>query len=204
MAPDLSHEVTNLLMRLKLGDKAASDRLFQIVYGELRRLAGAYMARERSDHTLQPTALVHEVFLKLVGQQNLTLKDRAHFFGVAANMMRRVLIDHARAHQRIRRGGSRKRVTLEDAFVFVPEKSAELISLDEALLRLESFDPRQGKIVELRFFGGFSVEETADLLEIAPRTVEREWSIARAWLYMELNRNRDEREGAASGGEILN
>jgi len=179
-------DVTVLLTQLTKGNDEAASKLIPLVYAELRRLAGGYMRRERSDHTLQPTALVHEAYLKLVEQRSVDWQSRAHFFGIAAQVMRRILVDHARGYLRDKRGGGQKPVPIDEALVFAPEQSLELIKIDEALERLTQLDPRQGKIVELRFFGGLTVEQTADLLNISPKTVKRDWSMAKAWLHGEL------------------
>jgi RNA polymerase sigma-70 factor, ECF subfamily len=179
-------DVTSLLSELARGDQGAADRLMPVVYDELRRLARSYMRRERPDHTLQATALVNEAYLKLVRQQDVNWQNRSHFFGIAAQLMRRILIDHARGHLRAKRGGSNVVLPLNEALVFSPEQSEELLKLDEALERLTKKDPRQGKIVELRFFGGLSVEEAAEFLEISPKTVKRDWALAKAWLHGEL------------------
>lgn len=179
-------DVTVLLAELTKGNERAASRLVPLVYNELRRLAGGYMRRERSDHTLQPTALVHEAYLRLVEQRNVNWQSRTHFFAIAAQLMRRFLIDHARGHLREKRGAGERPVPLDENLVFVPEQSMELIKLDQALQRLAGIDPRQAKIVELRFFGGLTVEETADALEISPKTVKRDWSVAKAWLHGEL------------------
>src|SRR5271154_1474719 len=157
-----SQEVTVLLSALTRGDDGAASKLIPLVYAELRRLAGSYMRRERSDHTLQATALVHEAYLKLVDQRSVNWENRAHFFGVAAQAMRRILVDHARRHLREKRGGKQPLVPMDEALVFTPEQSLDLVTLDQALERLTKLDPRQGKIVELRFFGGLSVEQTAE------------------------------------------
>ncbi|MFZ0292018.1 MAG: sigma-70 family RNA polymerase sigma factor [Candidatus Sulfotelmatobacter sp.] len=181
-----STDVTVLLIELTKGDKSAASRLIPLVYDELRRLASNYMRREREDHTLQATALVHEAYVKLVQQRSVDWQSRAHFFGIAAQVMRRILIDHARGRLREKRGGGEQAVVLDDAFVFSPEKSHELLKLDESLDRLSRIDPRQGKIVELRFFAGLTVEEAAEVLGISPKTVKRDWSMAKAWLYGDL------------------
>jgi RNA polymerase sigma factor (TIGR02999 family) len=181
-----SHEVTVLLGELTKGNQDVASRLIPLVYTELRRLAGGYMRRERSDHTLQATALVHEAYLKLVEQRSVNWQSRAHFFGIAAQIMRRILVDHARGHLRDKRGGGERPVPLDEALVFAPEQSLELVKIDEALERLTKLDPRQGKIVELRFFGGLTVEETAEVLGISPKTVKRDWSMAKAWLHGDL------------------
>jgi RNA polymerase sigma-70 factor (ECF subfamily) len=181
-----SSDVTVLLSELSRGNEEAADKLVPLVYSELKRLARSYMRRERPEHTLQATALVHEAYLKLVRQHDVNWQSRSHFFGIAAQLMRRILIDHARGHLREKRGGANQAVPLDDALVFSPEHSEELVRLDEALVRLSEFDERQGKIVELRFFGGLSVEETAEYLGISPKTVKRDWAVAKAWLHGEL------------------
>jgi RNA polymerase sigma factor (TIGR02999 family) len=179
--------VTNLLIELKNGNRDAESRLMPLVYGELRRLAGHYMRGEGPGHTLQATALVHEAYLRLVGYDNVDWQNRAHFFGVAANLMRRILVDHARAKQAKKRGGGDQKVSLDQAVLVRPEAPEQFLALDEALERLAKRDPRQARIVELRYFGGLSEEETAEVLEISVRTVKRDWSVARAWLYQQLN-----------------
>lgn len=181
-----SSDVTLLLSELTRGDQKAADKLVPLVYDELKRLARGYMRRERPEHTLQATALVHEAYLKLVKQRSVDWQGRSHFFGIAAQLMRRILIDHARSHLREKRGGAQEATPLDEALVFSPGQSAELVRLDEALERLAKLDPRQSKIVELRFFGGLSVEETAEFLKISPKTVKRDWSVAKAWLHGEL------------------
>ncbi len=182
-------DVTLLLSDLQNGDKEAASRLMPLVYNELRRLARGYMRRERAEHTLQATALVHEAYLKLVNQRSVNWQGRSHFFGIAAQLMRRILIDHARGHLREKRGGAQQVMALDEALVFSPGQSADLVRLDEALERLAKLDPRQSKIVELRFFGGLSVEESAEFLGISPKTVKRDWSMAKAWLHAELRRD---------------
>jgi RNA polymerase sigma-70 factor, ECF subfamily len=181
-----SADVTVLLAQLAGGDEQAASRLVPLVYSELRRMAARYMRRERVDHTLQTTALVHEAYLKLVEQTSASWENRAHFFGVAAQVMRHLLIDHARGHLREKRGGGLPVLQLDEGLVFSPEQSSELLDVDAALQRLTQLDPRQGKIVELRFFGGLTVEETAAVLGISPKTVKRDWSVAKAWLHGEL------------------
>lgn len=180
-------EVTNLLIQLKNGNQDAQSRLIPLVYAELRRLAGVYMRRERSGHTLQATALVHEAYLRLAGQDGISWQNRAHFFGVAANIMRRILVDHARAKKAKKRGGSDQKVSFDEAVLAQPEAPQQFPALDEALERLAKRDPRQSRIVELRFFGGLSDEETAEVLGISLRTVIRDWKVARAWLNQQLN-----------------
>jgi RNA polymerase sigma-70 factor, ECF subfamily len=183
-----AENVTALLAELTRGNPEAADKLVPLVYDELKRLARGYMRRERQDHTLQTTALVHEAYLKLVRQQATSWEGRSHFFGIAAQLMRRILIDHARGHLREKRGGDQVILPLNEALAFSPEHSEELLRLDEALNRLAKLDPRQGQVVELRFFGGLSVEETAESLNISPKTVKRDWAVAKAWLYGELRR----------------
>ncbi len=194
-------DVTILLAELTKGNEGAASKLIPLVYDELRRLAGGYMRRERSDHTLQPTALVHEAYLKLVEQRSVDWQGRAHFFGIAAQMMRRILIDHARGHLREKRGAGEKAVPLDEALVFAPEKSWELVKIDQSLERLAKLDPRQSKIVELRFFGGLTVEQIAEVLGISPKTVKRDWSMAKAWLYGDLKTSHDDAAGKMGGSQ---
>ena len=181
-------EITQLLAELSKGNRHAEAKLVPLVYNELRRLAGRYMRRERSDHTLQPTALVHEAYIRLVEQRGVNWQSRAHFFGVAAELMRRILVDHARSRQAAKRGGMQQRVEIDDPMLATAKESTDLLALDEALARLGELDPRQSRIVELRFFGGMTVEETAEVLSISPKTVKRDWSVARAWLHAEISR----------------
>lgn len=185
------NNVTMLLGQLTRGNEGAASKLIPLVYDELRRLAGSYMHRERSDHTLQPTALVHEAYLKLVEQRSVDWQGRAHFFAIAAQMMRRILIDHARAHLSEKRGAGEKPLPLDEALAFAPEQSLKLVRIDQSLERLAQIDPRQSKIVELRFFGGLTVEQTAEALGIAPRTVKRDWNVAKAWLQGDLKECHD-------------
>jgi RNA polymerase sigma-70 factor (ECF subfamily) len=187
--PAASADVTVLLAQLAHGDQQAASRLVPLVYSELRQMAARYMRRERVDHTLQTTALVHEAYLKLVEQTPVSWQNRAHFFAVAAQVMRRILIDHARGHLREKRGGGQQVIPLDEGLVFSPEQSAELLEVDAALHRLTELDQRQAKIVELRFFGGLTVEETAAVLGISPKTVKRDWSVAKAWLHGELKQS---------------
>lgn len=184
-----SADVTTLLTELTKGNPDAASKLTPMVYEELRRLASRYMRHERSDHTLQATALVHEAYMKLVEQRSVDWQCRAHFFGIAAQLMRRILVDHARGHLREKRGGGQQVVPLNEAIVFSPEQSYELVKLHEALARLTKLDPRQARIVELRFFGGLTVEETAEVLGISPKTVKRDWSVAKAWLHGDLKQS---------------
>ncbi len=176
-------EVTQLLADWGKGDRSALDKLLPLVHSELRRIAQRQMSQERPGHTLQATALVNEAYLKLAGQQGFDWQNRAHFFAVCAQVMRHILIDHARAHARDKRGGGAVKVSLNDALVVVEDQTAHFIALDEALRVLERLDPQKGKIVELRYFGGLSVEEAAEVMNVSPRTVRREWQRAKAWLY---------------------
>ena len=179
-------DVTALLIEVANGNQAAQEKLVPLVYDQLKELARRYMRRERSEHTLQTTALVHEAYLKLVGQHSPHWQNRAQFYGTAAQLMRRILIDHARRHLRAKRGGTQVILPLEEALAFTPEHSEDLLRLDEALDRLSKLDPRQSRIVELRFFGGLSVEETSSFLNVSPITVKRDWAVAKVWLYGEL------------------
>jgi RNA polymerase sigma-70 factor (ECF subfamily) len=183
---DAEHEqITQLLKRIGDGDSLAAEKLLPLVYAELHRLAKAYMRRERSDHTLQATALVNEAYIRLAGQ-NVDWTGREHFLGIAANTMRRVLVDHARAHNAEHRGGELRRVELHDDIMLSEDRLADILFLHEALNELEREDARQAKVVELRYFGGLSVEEIASLLGIAPRSVKRDWALARLWLFRRL------------------
>lgn len=175
--------VTQLLQQLTVGEAQAYEALLPVVYAELRRQAARYLRRERANHTLQATALVHEAFIRLIDQRDVRWQNRAHFFGIAAQVMRRVLVDHARKHGRLKRGGPAAHLTIDECTVATEGKSIDLLALDQALQRLAAFDARQGRVVELRFFGGLSVEETAEVMALSPATVKREWSMARAWLY---------------------
>lgn len=181
-------DVTGLLLDWNGGDGEALERLLPVLYEELHSLARGYFSREDSGHTLQPTALVHEVYLRLVDQKRVRWQNRAHFLGVAAQMMRRVLVDHARRRKASKRGGGALKLPLDEA-QDRPEDPQEVdyLALDEALNRLAAFDPQQSRIVELRFFAGLTVPETAEVLSISPATVKREWSVARAWLFRQMN-----------------
>lgn len=179
-------EVTQLLQQWSAGRAEALDRLMPLVYDELRRLAASYMRRERPDHTLGASGLVNEAFLRLVDQQDVRWQNRAHFFGIAAQAMRRILVDHARARASSKRGAGEPHLPLEEADALTPMPDADLLALDDALNRLAALDPQQSRIVELRFFGGLTIEETAEVLGISPATVGREWALARAWLYAEI------------------
>jgi RNA polymerase sigma-70 factor, ECF subfamily len=186
MSSSESHEVTDLLALVGAGDPSAADRLLSVVYAELRSLAASHMRRERPDHTLQATALVHEAWMRLVNERTVTWKNRSHFFGIATQAMRRVLLDHARSRGRRKRTAG-ERVELGDVADPIDHDALDVIAVDEALQRLEALDPRAAKVVELRFFGGLSVEETAEVLEIGTATVKRDWSFARAFLQRALD-----------------
>ena len=174
--------VTQLLINWRNGDKAALDQLTPLVYEELRRLARAFMSRERQNHTLQTSALINEAYLKLVDQDETNWQNRAHFFAVAAQIMRHILVDHARSYGYEKRGAGAQHVGLDDAKVFSEERAGELVALDEALTSLATVDPRKSRIVELRFFGGLNIDETAQVMDLSPTTVQREWRAAKAWL----------------------
>ncbi len=178
-------QVTELLQAMRAGDAAAAETLLPLIYQELHRLARSYMRRERPEHTLQATALIHEAYLRLAHEE-VDWSSRQHFIGVAAHVMRRVLVDYARAHNAECRGGGLKRVELEDGLAVSVERIDEVLTLDEALDRLAQANPRQARVVELRYFGGLSVEQIAPLLGIAPRSVKRDWALARLWLHREL------------------
>lgn len=182
-----SHEVTQLLAAWSEGDQAARDELMGVVYQELHRLAHHYMRQEPPGHTLQTSALVNEAFLRLIDQRNVQWQNRAHFFGIAAQMMRRILVDYARNRRYAKRGGGAQQISLDDALFVSQERSAEVVFLDEALDRLAEFNRRGGQIVELRFFGGLSIEETAHVLAVSPGTVMRDWTLAKAWLRREMS-----------------
>jgi RNA polymerase sigma-70 factor, ECF subfamily len=179
-------DVTALLAEVAKGNPFAEEKLAPLIYGQLKQLARRHMRRERAHHTLQTTALVHEAYLKLVHQQSPNWRGRAQFFGIAAQLMRRILVDHARHHLREKRGGGQMVLPLSDALALSQEHSEDLLKVDEALDRLAKLDPRQSQIVELRFFGGLSVEETSKFLGVSPITVKRDWALAKVWLYGEL------------------
>ena len=183
------NEVTQLLVDWSNGNKAALDQLMPIVYTELRRLASNYLRKERHNHTLQSAALVNEAYLRLVDYSNLRWQDRAQFFGLAAQLMRRILIDHARNHRYAKRGGGAHKVSLDAAAVLSEARAADLVALDDALTSLAAIDPRKSHVVELRFFGGLSIEETAEVLKVSSMTVQREWRWAKAYLYREVGSN---------------
>jgi RNA polymerase sigma factor (TIGR02999 family) len=190
----LPHEVTKLLVAWGDGDRAALDQLTPLVYEELHRLAHNHMGRERQGHTLQTSALVNEAYVRLIDQRNVRWQNRAQFFSIASRLMRRILIDHARSHQYAKRGGGTRRVSLDEATVVAQEQAAELVALDDALKSLAAIDPRKCQVVELRFFGGMSVEESAEVLGVSAVTVMRDWSTAKAWLQREM-----EKEVSAEG-----
>jgi RNA polymerase sigma-70 factor, ECF subfamily len=179
-------DITHLLAGLRAGSQEAEAELIRIVYGELRRMAARYMRSERSDHTLQATALVHEAYVRLLDQRDKDWQNRAHFFGVAAQVMRRILVDHARTRRAVKRGCGQHALSLDDIPLLATEQADEIIALDEALSNLAQFDARQSRIVEMRFFAGLSEEEIAHILGISVRTVKRDWSVAKAWLYAQL------------------
>ncbi len=183
----MKHDVTEILHKWSEGDEMAAERLFPLIYDELKKRAQLYLSRERKDHTLQPTALVHEAFIKLIDQDRVDWQNRAHFFGVASTIMRRILVDHARAHAAEKRGDGAIRLSLDDVQIPLEQRAADLVALHETLENLERFDERKAKIVEMRFFGGLTEEEIAENLGVTTRTVQREWKTARLWLYRELN-----------------
>jgi len=189
MSPGSGSDVTQLLVNWGNGDQQALEDLLPLVYDELRRLAGAYLRRERSGHTLQSTALVHEAFLKLVQQRDVHWRNRAHFFGIAAQRIRRILVDHARMGLAEKRGSGGIKVELNDVMAIASQREIDVLELDAALAKLTQMDERQSRIVELRFFAGMSVEETAEVMQLSPATVKREWSSAKAWLFREMSRS---------------
>ena len=180
------HQVTELLRDWSNGNSAARDELMPLVYEELHRLAHQYMRRERPGNTLQTSALVNEAYLRLVDQRDVHWQNRTHFFGIAAQMMRRILVDHARSHQYQKRGGDARQIHLDEAMIVSRERAADVVALDEALKNLAAIDERKSQMVELRFFGGLSIEETAEVLGVSPGTVMRDWTLAKAWLRREM------------------
>jgi len=180
------HEITELLAEWREGNQSALDELYPLVYNELHRLARRYMSRERKGHTLQTTALINEAYVRLIDQKNVHWANRSHFFAISAQIMRRILIDHARRHAYAKRGGGAKQVSLEDVATVASDQSRELLRLDEALKSLAELDPRRSQVVELRYFGGLNNEEIAGVLQISENTVTRDWNMARAWLYQQL------------------
>ena len=191
MAASTSNEVTRLLLDWSGGDKTALDKLMPLVYYELRRLAHHYMGRERPGHTLQTTALVNEAYLRLIDQRSVQWRNRAHFFGIASQMMRRILVDHARSRHYAKRGAGARQVSFDEVMVVSVERAAEVVALDDALTALAAIDQRKSEIVEMRFFGGLSIEEAAEVLAVSPGTVMRDWTLAKAWLHREITRESD-------------
>lgn len=181
------HEITQLLAKWRDGNQSALDELYPLVYDELHRLARRYMSRERKGHTLQTTALINEAYVRLVDQKNVHWANRSHFFAISAQIMRRILIDHARRHAYAKRGGGAQQVSLDEVAAITPNPSRELVRLDEALKSLAAMDPRRSQVVELRYFGGLNNEEIAGVLNISENTVTRDWNMARAWLYHQLS-----------------
>ncbi len=186
----LPSQVTQLLINWSNGDKAALDQLIPLVHAELRRLARRYMARQSPGHTLQTSALINEAYLRLVDQQSVQWQDRAHFFAVSAQIMRSILIDHARRYSYAKRGAGARKVPLDEAATMAEQRAGELVELDDALIELAAVDPRKSEVVELRFFGGLSIEETAEVMKISVATVQREWRAARAWLQRAMRTER--------------
>lgn len=185
-----SQSVSQLLRRWSDGESEAFDQLLPLVYGELRRMARRYMRQQPAGHTLQTTALIHEAYLRLIGREEKHWENRAHFFGVAAQAMRHILVDYARARHTAKRGGEARAVSLDEAAIVSDERAAELIALDDALAELSRLSPRQCRVVELRYFGGLSVAETSEVLAVSSDTVTRDWNQAKAWLHRELDRSR--------------
>jgi RNA polymerase sigma factor (TIGR02999 family) len=186
METDMPNEITGQLLAWRAGDAAALEQLIPVVYQELHTMAERYLRGESSGHTLQPTALVHEAYLRLIDQTQVEWQNRAHFFGVAAQMMRRILVDHAKAKHRDKRGGGIANLALDEALDYGSERASDLVALDDALQTLKTFDERKSRVVELRYFGGLSIEETAHVLDISPQTVMRDWNMAKAWLHQQL------------------
>ena len=183
------HQITELLAEWREGNQSALDELYPLVYDELHRLARRYMSRERKDHTLQTTALINEAYVRMVDQKNVNWANRSHFFAISAQIMRRILIDHARRHRYAKRGGGAQQVSLEEVAAIVPDQGRELVRLDEALKTLAERYPRRSQVVELRYFGGLNNEEIAGVLHVSENTVTRDWNMARAWLYQQLTEN---------------
>jgi RNA polymerase sigma-70 factor (ECF subfamily) len=182
-----TEQVTQLLSNWRNGDRTAFDSLFSLVYEELRAMASSYMRRERPDHTLQTTALVNEAYIKLLGQSDALWENRVYFFAIAAKVMRQILIDYARTRRYAKRGGGVVKLTLDETATLSDQRAGELVALDEALQRLEEIDPRKSQVVELRFFGGLTIDETAGFLNVSRNTVTRDWEMARAWLYQQVS-----------------
>ena len=186
--PSSDDQITQILIAWSRGDQSALDKLIPVVYKELRRMAARYLRRERPDHSLQPTALVHEAYIRLIDQTRVDWQNRAHFFGVAAQMMRRILVDHAKATRRQKRSGDVHKLPLDEAMNLYEEQRPDLVALDEAMKRLAEIDPRKSQVVELRYFGGLSVEETAEVIGVSRKTVIRDWMMAKTWLHQEITR----------------
>jgi len=195
--------VTTLLNRLAVGDPEAAAQLVPLIYDELRRLAARRLRHQRPGHTLEATALVHEAYLKLAGQPNAKWQNRAHFFAVASQAMRHILVDYARNQQTIRRGGRRQKVSLDRVLLVAPDRTDELLGIHELLSRLEELDRRQARIVELRYFAGLTTGETAEVLSVSPKTVQREWNMAKAWLYGELKELEHDTGGMEAGQSAI-
>lgn len=190
MSENSQPDITQMLIEMTDGNTEVVNQILPLIYSELRKLASSYLRRERSDHTLQPTALVNEAYLKLIDQKKVVWQNRAHFFGIAAQVMRRILLDHARKHTAEKRGGAAEVLPIEEEILVVShEKSAELIALDEALENLAKMDEQKAKIVELRYFGGLSIEETAEVMGVSVPTINRQWRMAKAWLYGQVARS---------------
>lgn len=187
MATSSSHEVTQLLLAWSNGDESALDKLAPLVHNELHRIASRYIHQERPGHILQTTALIHEAYIQLISQKTRRWENRSHFYGVAAKAMRRILVNYARSQNRFKRGGEARKVSLDEAAIVTAQPSTDLIALDEALKALEQINPRQSTIVELRFFGGLSIEEAAEVLKLSTATVRGDWTIAKAWLHREIS-----------------
>jgi RNA polymerase sigma-70 factor, ECF subfamily len=199
MTTSSKQEITQLLVEWSNGDKAAFDKLMPLVYDELRRMAHHYMQGEYGSHTLQTTALIHEAYIRLVDYQNMQGQHRAQFFALAAKVIRRILLDHAKSNDRIKRGGGMKKIQLDEAATLSTERSRELIVLDDAMKSLEEIDPRKSEVVELLYFGGLTQEETADLLGISPTTVRRDWNLAKSWLRREISKSDVEQQESSDG-----
>ena len=187
LSPSKPHEISELLEQWSGGNQAALDQLYPLVYEELRRLARSYMRREPKGHTLQTTALINEAYVRLVDQQSVRWQNRSHFFAISAQIMRRILVDHARRHLQAKRGGGAKRISLDEVMIVAKERSEEVLMLDEALSNLAQLDPRRSQVVELRYFAGLNNSEIASVLKISENTVMRDWNLARAWLYQQLS-----------------
>lgn len=188
MATPPTPDITRLLVDWSEGRREALDQLMPVIYQELHKIAGSYLRRERAEHTLQPTALIHEAYLRLVGSNVPSFRSRSHFYGVAAHMMRQILVEHARTRGAAKRGGGERKVSLDDVTLFSAERTADLVALDDALTTLGAFDERKSTVIELRFFGGLSLDETAEALGVSVATISRELRLAQAWLQRELDR----------------